>query len=101
MKSKAKNFIRQRQMRGETVRALVECIARGIDTKRKIMAETGFSWGSVATITTELLECRVIAEYENENDRRTSHYRLTRNEYYALGADISGNGINFSLISGD
>lgn len=101
MKSKAKNFIRQRQMRGETVRALVECIARGIDTKRKIMAETGFSWGSVATITTELLECRVIAEYENENDRRTSHYRLTRNEYYALGADISGNGITFSLISGD
>ena len=47
-------------MRGETVRALVECIAHGIDTKRKIMAETGFSWGSVATITTELLENGVI-----------------------------------------
>ena len=80
MKNTTKNFIRQRQMRTETVRSLVECISRGIDTKRKLMAETGFSWGSVATITTELLDCGVIVECEVESDRRTSHYRITQDE---------------------
>lgn len=101
MKNKTKNFIRQKQMRSETVRSLVECISRGIDTKRKIMAETGFSWGSVATLTTEFLDSGVIVEYNVENDRRTTHYRLTNDEYYALGVEVASRKISFSLAAAD
>ena len=101
MKNKTKNFIRQKQMRSETVSRLVECISRGVDTKRKLMAETGFSWGSVATITTELLDCGVIEEFEVKDDRRTSHYHLTREEYYALGIELANSRIFFSLATAD
>lgn len=105
MKKQIKNFIRQKQMRSETVSTLLKCIASGIDTKRKIMSATGFSWGSVATYVTELLDAGVICECDNSgtlpNDRRSSHYCLARDEYYALGVDIASTGISFSLMAAD
>ena len=105
MKKACKNFIRQKQMRSETVSALLVCIASKIDTKRKIMAATGFSWGSVATYVAELLDSGVIYECDDYAasaiDRRTSHYRLTSEEYYALGVEVTGAGIAFALMSAD
>ena len=105
MKKPAKNFLRHQQMRSETVGALLECIASGIDTKRKIMTATGFSWGSVATYVAELLDSGVIYECGgselSSSDRRSSHYRLTADEYYALGVDVSNTAVSFSLMSAD
>lgn len=105
MKKQSKNFVRQKQMRSETVSALLKCIASGVDTKRKIMAATGFSWGSVATYAADLLDAGVIFECDNPDvqpsDRRSSHYCLTREEYYALGVDIANTGISFSLMAAD
>ena len=92
-------------MRAETVSALLMCIASEIDTKSKIMAATVFSLGSVATYVADLLDSVVIYECDDlgksARDRRTIHYRLTSEEYYALGVEIASCGIAFSLMSAD
>ena len=105
MKKSFKNFIRQKEMRIATVTSLLDCIACGTDTKRKIMEATGFSWGSVATYTAELLNKGVICEYIPENrtsgGRRTSHYKITGLKYQALGIEVSPGKISFALVSAD
>ena len=69
------------------------------------MAATVFSWGSVATYVADLLDSVVIYECDDlgksARDRRTIHYRLTSEEYYALGVEIASSGIAFSLMSAD
>lgn len=101
MKTNRKNFIRQKQMRRETIRAMLDRIAVNIDTKRRIMETTGFSWGSVSTLVSELLAKKIIVKKANCTDCRTCHYAISRKNYYALGASIEDNCIDFSLISAD
>lgn len=100
-----KNFIRQRQMRTETLTALLDCIADGCATKRRIQAKTGFSWGSVSSYIALLEEAGAIVpaprEERDAEDPRSVRYRIAPDRRLCLGLEVRNCSIEAVLGTAD